>query len=431
VLMGLKVRKLMSVDPDAGVLTLSAWMNLYWYDPRLSFNGSEMFPNRRSSQPSDATLDLPWSSSGESHVNLDPEHIWKPDVFLREKVDSFVESCSEEPALLWDDTFTLQRAQTLNQTFNIYWGRACVLALRCGLDLRNFPYDENTCNITFQPWAETMYRLKPAPTVTSADLPTQQYDVSIQNINGTLLHVREVLPGGGNYGTYDAIRWNIKLTRYPSFYKVNYFLPTIALVLLAWLTFFIPLDSSDRVSYAVTLTLTAMAVALLTTDRRPPDKGSMWIDRFQTTAFIAINIPIVETVLLLRLASLYKQGRGKGTKANLSGLDRIFRVVYIMWVFLWLAGMFLPGSPWAINASEKWWSDACYMMFLFWAPLAVLLTLLSVQNLMLFRREDGAQLRDALSGALLDDYKGWRKGRNSNGTDEEDGVSLESWSSSH
>lgn len=432
VLMGLQVRKLMNVDPDAGVLTLSAWLRLYWYDPRLSFNGSEMFPNRRSSPPSAAELNEPWTPSGQSHVSVDPGNIWKPDVFLREKVDAFVESCSEEPAVLFDDTFTLQRAMNkdLNQTFNVYWGRACVLAMRCVLDLSNFPYDENSCKITFQPWSETMYRLKPAPNMTVDNLVTQQYEVTIENYEGTLLHVREPLPGGGDYGTFDAVRWIITLKRHPTFYEVNYFLPTVALVCLAWLTFFVPLDSSDRISYAVTLTLTAMAVALLTTDRRPPDMGNMWIDRFQTTAFIAVNIPIVETVLLLRLASLYKSGRGRGTKANLSALDRLFRVVYVVWAIFWLAGMFLPGSPWSTDAPDKWYSNAVWMMALFWLPLAALLTMVSIQNLMLFRMEEGRQLRDALSGALLDDYKRSERRRGVNGTDEEDGVSLESWSSS-
>ncbi|CAK0911053.1 unnamed protein product [Prorocentrum cordatum] len=429
VLIGVKLRKIMNVDPDSGVVMFCAWLRLYWYDPRLSFNGTTMFPHRRSSDSTSAELDLPWTSTGQSHVSLDPGNIWKPDVFLREKVDAFVESCSEEPALLFDDTFTLERAETMGQTFNVYWGRACVLAIQCKQDLSNFPFDENSCNITFQPWSETMYRLKPAPAVCSADLPTQQFLVNITNINGTLLHVKEHLPGGGDYGTFDAVRWSITLKRHPNFYVVNYFLPTIALVSLSWLTFFVPLDSSDRISYAVTLTLTAMAVALLTTDRRPPDKGNMWIDRFQTTAFIAINIPIVETVLLLRLASLYKQGRGRGTRANLSGLDRLFRVVYVVWVVAWLAGMFLPGSPWATDAPDRWYSDACAMMALFWLPLAVLLTLFSVQNLMLFRMEESGQLRDALSGALLDHYTGPEGKRGSCGADEEDGTSLESWSS--
>jgi len=431
VLVGVKLRKIMNVDPDAGVVTLSAWLRLYWYDPRLSFNGLEMFPHRKSSDPASDELDLPWTSSGQSHVSLDPGNIWKPDVFLREKVDSFVESCSEEPALLFDDTFTLKRADQMGQTFNVYWGRACVLAVQCKLDFANFPYDENSCSLTFQPWSETMYRLKPAPAVLcSADLPTQQYEVTIENVNGTLMHVKEFLPGGGDYGTFDAVRWIITLKRHPSFYVVSCIQPTIALVFLSWLTFFVPLNSSDRLSYAVTLTLTAMATALLTTDKRPPDKGNMWIDRFQTTAFIAINIPIVETVLLLRLHSMHKQGLGSSMNDNLVALDRVFRVVYVVWAIAWLAGMFLPGSPWATDAPDRWYSDACVMMALFWLPMAVVLTLVSVRNLMLFQREEGSQLRDALSGALLDHYDGPERKRAPYSTDEEDGTSLESWHSS-
>jgi len=241
--------------------------------------------------------------------------------------------------------------------------------------------------------------------------------------------VKEFLPGGGDYGTFDAVRWIITLKRHPSFYVVSCIQPTIALVFLSWLTFFVPLNSSDRLSYAVTLTLTAMATALLTTDKRPPDKGNMWIDRFQTTAFIAINIPIVETVLLLRLHSMHKQGLGSSMNDNLVALDRVFRVVYVVWAIAWLAGMFLPGSPWATDAPDRWYSDACAMMALFWLPLAVLLTLFSVQNLMLFRMEESGQLRDALSGALLDHYTGPEGKRGSCGADEEDGTSLESWSS--
>lgn len=37
VMLGLKLRKLFYVDSETGVVRLSALVNMYWYDPRLSF----------------------------------------------------------------------------------------------------------------------------------------------------------------------------------------------------------------------------------------------------------------------------------------------------------------------------------------------------------------------------------------------------------
>merc|ERR1719316_621980 len=88
----------------------------------------------------------------------------------------------------------------------------------------------------------------------------------------------------------------------------------MTLVILSWLTFFIPHHSEqhDRIAYAVTLMLTVMAVNFITAEHRPATNESMWLDTFQTNAFIMVFFPLVETVFLYRIEALLEGEEDKG-----------------------------------------------------------------------------------------------------------------------
>merc|ERR1719453_1005816 len=79
--------------------------------------------------------------------------------------------------------------------------------------------------------------------------------------------------------------------------------------MMSWITFWIPLDSGDRISFSTTLLLSVIATIFITADKRPATCSDMWLDQFQSAAFLFTMLPIVETVLLVRLSSLDEEAR--------------------------------------------------------------------------------------------------------------------------
>merc|ERR1712157_495962 len=111
------------------------------------------------------------------------------------------------------------------------------------------------------------------------------------------------LPGGGHCGVYPGVIFNLDLARYSHYYEINFILPLCAMIFLAWLGLFIPtgMEDGNRIGYGVTILFAAVAVNFVTADQRPATRENIWLDQFQTWAFIYIFIPIAETISLQRV----------------------------------------------------------------------------------------------------------------------------------
>jgi len=338
VLFGVVMKKLLDVKPERGVIQFCAWVRRYWYDARLNFSGQALVGNREQGDRP-GVLTEPWDSSGRSHLALPMDLIWQPDIHLNEAVEDFVENYAQTGLMLFDDVF----AATYG--YNVMWSTAYTITAKCKLSLRMFPFDVNVCQLLWQPWSELYYELVPIPEVIKLDLITELYEVNFINPAGERYAFVKPLPGGLDSGEYVGVKFELRIGRFPRYYVVNYILPIILVVFLGYITFFIPLDKSDRLAYACTLLLTALAVQFITADKRPAERVSMWLDKFQMFSILLITVPILQTVVLFRIIMYANRSSEEARRMKnklVRGIDRVFRVCYPIFLAVVLLWLFAP-----------------------------------------------------------------------------------------
>lgn len=394
VMTGFRLNKVLEVNLHQGYIKLSGWHRLYWYDYRFLFDGPKHFRNYMP-DPLDTTnqarlLDRPWNSDitqgAVAHIQVNHEDIWVPDVTLHQHVDGFTENTNSYKVHVFDESFVKSLEARNLPKFNMFWSRSTVLHMKCPIHLEDFPFDTNHCPMQWEAWAENAYRLSPALDVSASYTTTKEYNV-------TLTYVKSgnrpyPLPGGGNFGLFDYALFDLKLERYAHYYVINYILPIATMVILAWLTFFIPMkaESHDRIAYTVTLMLTVMAVNFITAENRPRTKEDMWLDHFQTWAFVAVFIPIVQTATLLRIGRIYESDvaaedeiANKDIGEVVNYIDRIFRVSYPVFLSVIAAYLFNPWSP-AQRKQSDWTGSTSAIYFTFIGSTFIALLVYAVFN---------------------------------------------------
>jgi len=323
-------------DCIAGTIELPLRVRFYWYDPRL------VFPQQVSN----------WTSVAGSSVSVDPGSIWTPDLEVAERMGE--QFCSEGPVVLYDLAYSEKHHPGGHDIkYNVMWPRSCTMTTRCDCNLENFPFDENTCKVTWVPLAERGYKVVDAgnlPDKLSTKGPKVMESVEFTywfftDSSPTISYFDRITPKFHTLGEQQAVRNLIHFERSPEYFIVNFLCPTMMLVFMEWFTFFIPLDKSDRVAYGVTLLLANVATQFITADRRPPENKNTWIDLFSAVSLILIVYPVLVTVILLRFSAFLsrkvqnlrnvekKQEYEAHVSGLISGVDRLGRTSYPIFVF--------------------------------------------------------------------------------------------------
>jgi len=320
VYLSVRLEKIHSLNPGTNTFKATGWIRRYWVDQRLSLKGN------------------PSTGSGI----VDPAEIWTPDIALEEQVDDFQESCSTTHATVFGTDFVSEP----QVAFNVFYSQACIFTVRCEMKLSDFPFDRNDCSMTWIPWVDYSYQLVPAPNTSNHNLTTQLFKVLVKSEPSLSVETYRLPPN--RQWSFSGIRYELSFVRYSRYYITNYILPLILNVILSWLAFFIPLGASDRITYSVTLLLTAMAIVFITSDKRPPEKHDGWIDMFQISSLLLISFPILQTICLQRVEDRHMRYDDK--KMHLLGkrrardLDRISRIVWPSVLLAWFISLFFSSS---------------------------------------------------------------------------------------
>jgi len=275
---GFKITKIIEFDLSQGVLTFSIWIRRRWLDERLYYNGTKAFgPN--------------WKSNFDS-LPLPQDSIWKPDLHLATAASlGEGETTSPKEIYLFDE----KMART--EGWNVYWVEPITFSSKCKIDLKDFPFDIQECNLTFESWSynDRMISLREGLAVgtDTEHLQTQEYAVSASNLS--LEKSDYALTGR----TYSGARFLVTFRRYPGYYMTNAIMPMLVMEVMACLTIWIPVDAGERLSYGITGLLTVMAIMLFLADRRPASATDTWLDLFQSECCLICFVPVAYSIFIL------------------------------------------------------------------------------------------------------------------------------------
>ncbi|KAH0629861.1 hypothetical protein JD844_012294 [Phrynosoma platyrhinos] len=195
-----------------------------WNDPRLAYH----------EYPDDA-------------LDLDPsmlDSIWKPDLFFANEKGAHFHEITTDNKLL-----------RISKNGNVLYSIRITLTLACPMDLKNFPMDVQTCIMQLESFGYTMndliFRWQKANAVQVADgLTLPQFILKEEK------DLRDCTKEY-NTGMFTCIEARFHLERQMGYYLIQMYIPSLLIVILSWISFWINMDAAPaRVGLGITTVLT-------------------------------------------------------------------------------------------------------------------------------------------------------------------------------
>ncbi|KAM9358370.1 5-hydroxytryptamine receptor 3A-like [Symphorus nematophorus] len=201
---------------------------------------------------------LSWDKKecGTTRVSVPRENLWVPDVHIAEFMDE--NNSPETPSVY------------LYNTGRVFDDKPIRVVSSCNLVIYSFPFDIQSCSLTFGPYLHFAEDIRMIQGTTAEDI-LQESSKVIQTRGEWELVDIHVAPSTLEIsdGSYSEIKYFIILRRRPLLYVVNLILPSCFLITLDLFSFLLPPQSVDRSSFKMTLILGYTVFLLIMNDLLP------------------------------------------------------------------------------------------------------------------------------------------------------------------
>ena len=169
-----------------------------------------------------------------------------------------------------------------------------VIHSKCNVDVTYFPYDTQICDLMFIPWGNL------ANEVVMVSTDDHAHTHYFSENGEWMLEGTTASAGVIGEGDFSFIKFGIKIKRRPTFFLVNVVLPIIFMGFLNILVFILPVQSGERISYAITVLLAIAVFLTLVSDNMPKTSEPMSILCY----FLIVNLVLSSTICLGTIISL-------------------------------------------------------------------------------------------------------------------------------
>ncbi|XP_038064762.1 neuronal acetylcholine receptor subunit alpha-6-like [Patiria miniata] len=217
--LALNMYGLISMDEKAQVMTAASWLKLTWHDYRARWD--------------------PMDYDNITHLSLGQSEIWTPKILLTNEASDRIHNPVPESVFLallkWDGTVELQ-GPVIHKT-------------HCAMQLSEFPFDRQTCGLIFasQNMPRDMMTLRPGA--------SQMNNLEITSQWRPLGLVGNVVEYVFDSQTYHALLVEFTAERLPHYNLMNVALPSGAMAFISLWVFWLPPESGEKVSMAVSMLL--------------------------------------------------------------------------------------------------------------------------------------------------------------------------------
>lgn len=274
----INIVKFQDLDEVSGSLNIVLDLLLCWADDRVSFDSMKFFNST-------------WSHGGDK-LPVTPGSIWTPDIVVLNQVGGMDEmfSVTDWPVVLAEDAFKKETG------VNVLWSRRLNVKTHCGVTMANFPFDVQSCPILIGAWASSKRQLVLVPQDKDSDtfrrcVPTSEFRLC--NIS---MSKRDVFTRGA-IDTFEEVRYDLRLERFPHFYMINFILPMVAVTMLTIATMYMH-NAAMRMNSGTKLLLCIVQITNITSHWRPASHGDIWLDRFQSHCLALGMAAVLQSLLM-------------------------------------------------------------------------------------------------------------------------------------
>ncbi|XP_069802737.1 5-hydroxytryptamine receptor 3A [Dendropsophus ebraccatus] len=262
------VYAILGVDEKNQVLTTYIWYRQFWVDEFLTWNPKEY--------------------ENVTQISIPTEKIWVPDILINEFVD--VGKSPDIPYVYVNHEGRVQNYKPIQ------------VVTACSLNIYNFPFDLQNCSLTFTSWLHTIQDINVSLWRTPEEVKEDK-SVFMNKGEWELLYVlSQYRMFVENEDSFAEMKFHVVIKRRPLFYAVNLLLPSMFLMVMDIIGFYLPPDSGERVSFKITLLLGYSVFLIIVSDTLPATAiGTPLIGVYFVVCMALLVISLTETILIVRL----------------------------------------------------------------------------------------------------------------------------------
>ncbi|XP_024940831.1 glycine receptor subunit alphaZ1 isoform X3 [Cephus cinctus] len=190
-----------------------------YLDPRLKF--SDIAPNHSQIFGGQVAHDL----------------IWTPMVYVANERSSVIMGNGVKDLLISIDPSGMVILNTRLET-----------SLNCGLRLEKFPFDVQECPLSFESWTYNIHDMQldwdETPIILADELHLTEYSLVSSWVNKSEVSYTVAQQHYGHFaGNFSSISITFKLSREMGFFMMDYYIPSILIVVISWVSFWLHMDA--------------------------------------------------------------------------------------------------------------------------------------------------------------------------------------------
>ncbi|PAV57647.1 hypothetical protein WR25_23289 [Diploscapter pachys] len=226
---GASLIRIIELDEVNQILTTNLWLEIQWVDYKLRWK--------------------PEDKNGIKKLHMPSDEIWLPDIVLSDNAVGEAQISIRNDAIVYYNGLVVWKPPAIFKSF-------------CSIDIEHFPYDSQTCHMTFMGWSYDGYdqSLRQIPMTgfpivfqinkeknlemefspKGMDLSYFQESMEWDLISLTSVRHLKFYVGCCGHAPYPDITYKFVLRRKPLFYTVNLVIPAMLIAFLAMSTLYVP-----------------------------------------------------------------------------------------------------------------------------------------------------------------------------------------------
>ncbi|XP_076314679.1 neuronal acetylcholine receptor subunit alpha-3-like isoform X3 [Tachypleus tridentatus] len=232
----LSLHQVIDVDERRHILTTSCWITQKWTDYYLRWNVSDF--------------------NGIPVVRIPASQVWRPDISLYNNAGFYQHADGDTTNVI------------VRHTGDVTWRARAVLRSSCPMDMKYFPFDVQTCSLKFASRSYDGLQIELIKEAGQSELNEYQEngDFELSDFSAT----STVFQYSCCEEFYLEISYRLELRRRPLYYVFNLILPCLLMNSLALVTFCMPCESGEKVTFSTCIFLTLILFFVLVRDILPP-----------------------------------------------------------------------------------------------------------------------------------------------------------------
>ncbi|XP_063618491.1 pH-sensitive chloride channel 2-like isoform X2 [Cydia splendana] len=213
-------------------------------------------------------LQLRWTDARLAYALYSPERtriigendlrqrVWVPHLYMSNEQSSSLMGTDSKDVLI-----------SIAPDGEVLFSRRMQAVLYCWMNLQKFPFDDQTCSMNLESWKYNASSLRimwerDNPVHLSSELHLTEYSLIDYWTNESVVRGDIVNMRLGGAGNYSALKFTFKLGREVGYYLMDYFIPSMMIVAMSWVTFWLQADASaPRITLGTSTMLSFITLA--------------------------------------------------------------------------------------------------------------------------------------------------------------------------